>query len=247
MRLRTRLRKVAQRFGWDIHVYSPTSSFPEPWDDMSALLNHEKTPVAFDIGANVGQTALMMREVFPRAIIHAFEPSPSTFAQLKVGVSADSNIILNNCGVGAQDGTLEFSENSASDMSSFLPLGSEGWGEVEGKIAVPVVTVDSYCRRNGLSSIDILKIDTQGFDFEVLKGADRMLSNAQIGLVFMEVIFAPLYEGLPRFDAIFGFLTDRAYRLVAVYEHHRAKRILSWTDVMFASPEIVRSAQHKNL
>ena len=114
---------------------------------------------------------------------------------------------------------------------------------MQGKIAVPVVTVDGYCGDNAVSRIDVLKIDTQGFDFEVLKGADRMLSNAQIRLVFMEVTFARLYEGLPRFDAIFGFLADRAYRLVAVYEPHRHNRILSWTDVMFASPEIVRAAQ----
>jgi FkbM family methyltransferase len=127
--------------------------------------------------------------MFPRAIIHAFEPSPSTFAKLETAVSTDRNVVLNNCGVGAQDGTLEFSENRNSDMSSFLPLGPEAWSEVQGKIAVPVVTVDGYCGENALSRIDVLKIDTQGFDFEVLKGADRMLSNAQIRLVFMEVTF----------------------------------------------------------
>jgi FkbM family methyltransferase len=242
MRLRTKLRKAVQRFGWDIHVYSPLG-FPDPWDDMTSFLKDEKIPVLFDIGANVGQTALTMRGMFPRAIIHAFEPSPSTFAKLETAVSTDRNVVLNNCGVGAQDGTLEFSENRYSDMSSFLPLGPEGWGQVRGKIAVPVVTVDGYCGENAVSRIDVLKIDTQGFDFEVLKGADRMLCNAQIQLVFMEVTFARLYEGLPRFDAIFGFLADRAYRLVAVYEHHRHNRILGWTDVMFASPEIVRAAQ----
>jgi FkbM family methyltransferase len=242
MRLRTKLRKAVQRFGWDIHVYSPPR-FPDPWDDMTCFLKDEKIPVLFDIGANVGQTALAMRGMFPRAIIHAFEPSPSTFAKLEAAVSTDRNVVLNNCGVGAQDGTLEFTENRNSDMSSFLPLGPEGWGEVLGKIAVPVVTVDGYCGENAVSRIDVLKIDTQGFDFEVLKGADRMLSNAQIRLVFMEVTFARLYEGLPRFDAIFGFLADRAYRLVAVYEPHRHNRILSWTDAMFASPEIVRAAQ----
>jgi FkbM family methyltransferase len=118
---------------------------------MSALLRDEKTPVAFDIGANVGQTALKMREVFPSAIIHAFEPSPPTFAKLETAVSADRNIILNNCGVGAQDGTLKFSENTNPFMSSFLPLGPEGWGEVQGKITVPVVMLDGYCGKNAVS------------------------------------------------------------------------------------------------
>jgi FkbM family methyltransferase len=246
MRLRTKLRKIAQkRFGWDIHVHHP-DLHPDPWEDLTSFLKDEKIPVLFDIGANVGQTALTMRGMFPRAIIHAFEPSPSTFAKLETAVSADRNVVLNNCGIGAQEGTLEFSDNTHSDMSSFLPLGPEGWGEVQGKIAVPVVTIDGYCVKNAVSRIDVLKIDTQGFDFEVLKGAERMLSNAQIRLVFMEVTFARLYEGLPRFDAIFGLLADRAYRLVAVYDHHRHNRILSWTDVMFASPVIVRAAQDKS-
>lgn len=170
---------------------------------MTILLKDKKIPIAFDVGANVGQTVRTMREVFPTAIIHAFEPSPLTFTKLEAAVSADRNVVANNCRIGAQDGTLEFSENSTSDMSSFLPLGPEAWGGVVGKINVPVVTVDSYCRRNALSKIDILT-HALSFDFEVLKGADRMLSNAQIGLVFVEIPFARLYEHLPRFDAVFG-------------------------------------------
>jgi hypothetical protein len=62
----------------------------------------------------------------------------------------------------------------------------------------------------------------------------------------MEITFARLYEDLPRFDEIFGFLADRAYRLVAVYDHHRNNRILRWTGVMFASPEIARAAEDKS-
>jgi FkbM family methyltransferase len=78
-------------------------------------------------------------------------------------------------------GTLEFSENRNSELSSFLPLGSgvpEGWGEAQGKIAVPVVTVDGYCGENAVSRIDVLKIDTQGFDFEVLGGRSNALKCA---------------------------------------------------------------------
>jgi FkbM family methyltransferase len=245
MWLRTKLRKAAQRFGWDIHLHDP-DRYPDPWEDMTLLLKDKKIPIAFDVGANVGQTVRRMREVFPTAIIHAFEPSPLIFTKLEAAVPADSSVVVNNCGVGAHDGILEFSENSASEMSSFLPLGPEGWGGMVGKMDVPVVTVDSYCRRNAISEIDILKIDTQGFDFEVLKGADRMLSHAQIGLVFVEITFARLYEHLPRFDAVFRFLADRAYRLVAVYDHHRHNRILMWTDVMFASPAIVRAMEEQN-
>jgi hypothetical protein len=61
---------------------------------------------------------------------------------------------------------MDFIENTNSDMSSFLELGPEGWGGVIQRIKVPVPTVDDYSAERGVEHIHLLKIDTQGFDFE---------------------------------------------------------------------------------
>jgi FkbM family methyltransferase len=56
-------------------------------------------------------------------------------------------------------------------MSSFLPLGPDGWGQIVDEREVSIDTIDNYCMRNRISSIDLLKSDTQGFNLEVIKEA----------------------------------------------------------------------------
>jgi hypothetical protein len=125
-------------------------------------------------------------------------------------------------------------------MTSFLEPGPQGWGEIVQRIKVPVTTVDDYSAQGSIEHIHLLKIDTQGFDFEVIKGADRMLTERRVDLVLTEITFARHYEGLPRFDAIYAHMAERGYRLTGVYDQHRSKRILNWADVMFASASILR-------
>jgi hypothetical protein len=79
-----------------------------------------------------------------------------------------------------------------------------------------------------------MRIAAQGYDFEVLKGADGMMKDGRVGLVFIEIIFSRLYEGLPRFDAIYGFLADRGFRLVTFYDiQYDNNNLASWADALF--------------
>jgi FkbM family methyltransferase len=238
MRLRTALRQLAQRYtGYDIHRYQFSR---DHWDDIAEILSKREIVTAFDVGANRGQTVERLVQTFPKVSIHAFEPSPSTFAELSQALAGHKGLTLNNCGVGSQKSEMDFIENTNSDMSSFLELGPEGWGGVIQRIKVPVTTVDDYSAERGIEHIHLLKIDTQGFDFEVIKGADKMLAGGRIDLVLTEIIFGRLYEGLPRFDAIYAYMAEHGYHLTAVYYQHRKGRILMWADVMFASPSVVR-------
>ena len=77
-------------------------------------------------------------------------------------------------------------------MSSFLSPGKEHWGEINNVTTVQVETLDNYCQRNSISKIDLLKIDTQGYDLEVLRGAKQMLSEHRI----IEITFIDIYQDL---------------------------------------------------
>lgn len=238
--LRHRLRLLTRDLtGYDFHIYDPDRQYNQ-FTDAVALLGAASPITAFDVGANKGQTIDALTSAFPNATIHAFEPSPQTFAQL--APLASNRIRLNQCGVGSAAGELEFNENDQSALSSFLPLGPGGWGSITGTVKVPVTTIDEYASKNRIDHIHLLKIDTQGFDLEVIKGASKMMDEGRISLMLTEITIDGLYLGLPRFDEIYGFMADRGYVLTGFYDMKRRGRILGWFDAMFASPQLARSA-----
>jgi len=204
--------------------------------DMKKLAILKDNPVIVDVGANVGQSIEQFRAIFQNPEIHAFEPSPRTFDQLKARTGRLDNLNLHNMALGAAQGSLKFSENSDSVMSSFLEPDRDCWGEVQARYDVRVETLDRYCELNNISSIEVVKLDTQGFDYEVLKGAKTMLDEHRIHLIFTEIIFDGLYKGHSRLDQIYGFLVDRGYALVSFYQFYYRRERASWTDALFIHP-----------
>lgn len=209
----------------------------DPFLDMAKLTQSGGRPTVFDVGANVGQTVGSFRKYFARPIIHAFEPGDVTFQALKSNTAGVEDLYLNHIALGSHPERKLFIENSQSDMSSFLEPGRDCWGSVRGRREVDVDTVDSYCSRTSVGQIDILKTDTQGFDYEVLKGARRMFGEHRINLVYLEIIFNQMYRELPRFDDLYRLLSDQGLVLVCIYAMQYQDNRASWTDALFVDPE----------
>jgi FkbM family methyltransferase len=223
------------RLGLEITPYSSTQPGQSAWADMKHVVG--QNPMVFDVGANEGQTVETIKVNWPRATIHAFEPGPDAFAVLQRHASRFEGVILNNAAVGSAPGTLPLIENSQSEMSSFLPLGRAGWGRELRRTPVQVVTLDDYCARQGIDSIDVLKCDTQGYELEVFRGAERLMTAGRIRMVYFEVTFNDLYQGLPSLDELWRFLSDRSYRLVSFYHTRYHERLASWTNALFLNVE----------
>lgn len=168
----------------------------------TALSN--KPPVIFDVGANRGQTSAAYLVALPGAQITAFEPNPALAAELRAVVST-----VHSVAVGASDGTVTFRLNNADTTSSVLAADqrlvelSDDYQTTE-EITVPCVKLD------GFGTPDILKIDTQGWDLEVLRGTTESLARG-IPIVSCEVYFATAYEGQAPFHTIAGFLDEQGY------------------------------------
>lgn len=224
------IRNLVRRFGFDIIKLNKTGR--DPLTDMARFL-HEERPMIFDIGANAGQSIHKFRSRFPKSVIHSFEPSPETFQTLCQNTDRFKDVHLWNCALGSSVGKMPFLENSISVMSSFLPLGEFGWGEVTKETLVEVKTIDRFCEDENIEYIDILKSDTQGFDFEVLKGAERTINAQKIGLIYLEITFSDMYKNLPSFGKIYDFLIDRDFLLVSFYKFNYQKEMVSWTDALF--------------
>jgi FkbM family methyltransferase len=208
----------------------------DPFRDMKRLAGAVKPAVVIDVGANVGQSVARFREVFDRPLIHAFEPGDRAFAELQRRTSGTPGLCLNRCALGPRPGHGDLIENTCSDMSSFLEPGPENWGSVERRVQVPIGTIDEYCAERGVTRIDVLKTDTQGFDLEVLRGAQDLMERHAVHLVLLEITFSALYEGLPDLDEIYAFMRGAGFVLVSFYQFHYRHDRAGWTDALFVDP-----------
>jgi hypothetical protein len=100
-------------------------------------------------------------------------------------------------------------------------------------VSVPMTKLDSYIKQKCLTHIDLLKIDTQGYDLEVLRGASTILDLRAVGTLLVEVNFTCLYEGQCSFGEIERLLKGKGYGLVALYEVVRTNLLISWATACF--------------
>lgn len=232
------LRRVLHAAGLEITRYPPRFGPRSDLDalrDIGRLLAGLPSPIVFDVGANTGQSVATFRGLLPTSLLHSFEPGPATFRQLEANTQGLENVRLVNAGVGSVRGTQVLIENSQSDMSSFLHPAKAAWGSIVSETEIAVTTLDDYCRAAQVSRIDLLKIDTQGYELEVLRGATGLMAANRIRLIYLEVTFADMYDGLPPFDVLYRFLLDRGFRLVALYNYSMEPSLVaSWCDALFA-------------
>ena len=224
------IRNLVRKLGFDVRPYGRGC---DPFYDLKFFLNSIPRPTVFDVGANIGQSVDHFRETFSDPIIHSFEPSPTTFEKLSTHCHGMPGVKTWNYGVGSRKATLPFTENICSDMSSFLEPGQSCWGKVEKVTNVEVVTLDSFVKEQGIEYVHVLKSDTQGYDFEVFKGAEELMNEDRIGLIYFEFIFSDMYKNLPPFHEIFRFLTEHRFSLVSFYKAHFQQDLVGWTDALF--------------
>jgi FkbM family methyltransferase len=225
------LRRLLRTSGFAIRDIGRGVGGVELLHDACVLLGQTRHPVLFDVGANVGQTTLAMLEHFTSPRIHAFEPSPATFEHLQRALGQRAGVTLVPAALGDQEGTLPF--NVTSDYSVNDSLLRPAWQGPVSVVNVRVETVAGYCARNGIERIDLLKIDAQGYDLHVLRGARTMLRDKQVALFACESNHAHLYEGQPTLRDLLVFADDAGYELVGFYEQTYVGNVLSYFDMLF--------------
>jgi FkbM family methyltransferase len=175
--------------------------------------------VIFDVGANDGGSSELYRLIFERPVIHAFEPQPTVFAALEQKLGRTPGVILNRVALGERPGRAPLYRNSDHRTSSLLPLDPDAWWTrqlgltTEERLEVPVDTIDNYCTARAIDRIDLLKIDTQGYEPDCLRGARDMLSRQAIGVIQVEILNHKKYARRTRFLDIETILAPHGYRL----------------------------------
>jgi FkbM family methyltransferase len=155
---------------------------------MMDKLSEFKLKQIFDVGANIGEWTKMVLERQDEALIDAFEPMPYVFKNFLENVEPNGRVMPNPFGLSSTCEIRDMLFDSDNDRltTPCLELNREH------PRIVPLIMLsgDEYCRSRGIESIDLIKIDTEGHEFQVLRGFENMLKNQKIAMIQFEYGFA---------------------------------------------------------
>ena len=189
------------------------------YDDMyKEAFDGVSRPLVIDIGAHVGETIDHFVKCAPGATILAFEPSPESFSIMSERW-AGVGITCINMALGERNEEMEFNVYNGSVTDSLLSSSAgrdevdQGMMKLKKKVKVSVRRLDDVLQEQGLAgkTIDLLKIDVQGFEDRVLRGALQTLDRVRY--VLIEVHLNPVYEGSCLVDQLCYILYGKGFRL----------------------------------
>lgn len=154
------------------------------------LLRHMVQPnaVIADIGANIGSFTVTMSRLEPSARILAFEPLPSTAELLRANIQRNQlvNVEALQIAIAAAPGKVQFTDDlNCSARNHLVTVGAQQHSTPV--VSVEVTSLDTFCEERRIASIDFAKVDTEGAETQVLRGAASMLQQRRIGAILMEV------------------------------------------------------------
>lgn len=227
---------------------------------LSSLIS-KTNPTIFDIGANMGQSIQEFLDIWPDANVIAFEPQQECLEHLKqfenenvqvVGMAAgnvsNSNLSFYshqiNFGLtGYSSGLSGFNRLNVNAKDSLnLSKMQKGTKEYEEYVSqlnhetkVSCVRLDEWIENNSIAEVDLLKIDTQGFEPEVIEGMGEYLKTTKV--VLTEVMLYDLYERSLSFSDIEKHLLPAGFKLFDI--SHISKNPLNgrtdWVDLIYVN------------
>lgn len=232
-----KFKDIIRKFGIDV------IRFPgETLKGRISLLREHSINLLFDVGANEGQYAQLMRTLGFTGRIVSFEPLSSAFALLASHAQADKNWQAVQMAIGDYDGDVEINIAANSQSSSILAMlpshvQAAPDSSYIGKEKVPIARIDSIARQYYREGDNLfLKVDTQGFERKVIEGASATLEL--IRGIQLEMSLVALYQGEDTFMDMIAWLQHKGYELHSLEPGFRdpvSGRLLQVDGVFFRS------------
>lgn len=228
---------------FNVTIYRKLPRGIDPFHDLQALIPRWHPSVIFDVGANIGQSAEIYAKRFPSATIFSFEPAAETFKQLKQNVSVFSNVRCMKLAFASQVGTGTLAHGTHSNMTRIISNQSRADLVLADNCeTIDQTTIDDFCKQQKMHKIDYLKVDTEGADLEVLRGAEQMIQNAMIEVIEVEAGIGLDNELHVPCQNFRDYLESKGYSVFGFYEQvNEWKRQLSHlrrTNVVFISKSL---------
>jgi FkbM family methyltransferase len=147
--------------------------------------------VVWDVGANQGlYTRQFAERVGPRGRVYAFEPSPRNLVVLRAAVAALANVTVVPSALGREPGEVSFRQgDDALGATSRIVAAAEPAGGAEALTRVRVARADALVAEAGVAAPTLVKIDTEGFELDVLEGMPRCLASPALHTLCLEIHF----------------------------------------------------------
>lgn len=234
-RLKLWKRKIESAAGIRVFRKSSVPRGTDLYIDLADVLDLAEFKVIYDVGANVGQSALEYAERFPAAKIYSFEPVSFTYERLAATTRHLSRVHRFQAAMGREAGELVINVDPETVGSSIVNKTSGGAEKVS------VTTAALFSSRNQIGKIDFMKIDTEGYDLEVLAGAAPLLREQRIRFVMVECEPLPITRYFVSFCAIAEFMQSYPYKMFAIYRQQAqwdGRKSLQFFNAVFICNEL---------
>ena len=211
-----------------------------PSAEHLAVLRRLTIDGIIDVGANRGQFTLACRVAKPGVPIVAFEPIPSEAETFRKVNGGSRGVLLFETALGEYDGSAILHLSRSADSSSLLPIGrrqTELFADTSqiAEITVTVRRLDDLEGNWAGRSRQLLKVDVQGFELSVLRGAVNSLKSC--AYVYAECSEVELYEGQPLRAEVAAFLKGHGFAEPARFNPYFHKGQLIQADYLFSRPQ----------
>ncbi|MGI6391842.1 MAG: FkbM family methyltransferase [Kiritimatiellia bacterium] len=208
-----------------IHDQFVANSDMDVWESLKARGFSPR--MLLDVGAAIGGWTSQMVEIFPESKYLMIDPLEENETALKTVVQRHSNVQYWLGAVGNQTGELTFHVHG--DQSSMF---NSNWGREGTLRRVPMRTLDDLVSEIHCEGVDGMKLDVQGAEIEVLKGATEALRQCRVAQV--EVSFRKVYEQAPLAHEIIAFFSSQNFRIFDIASLYKRKdRALLQADLFF--------------
>ena len=217
------------------------NSIPQGADlsaDIARSFGIQNIRTVFDVGANVGQSALAYLKLFPAATIYSFEPVASSYAELQTAVRGQQRVRPFRLAMGSREGVAQIHLTSDSRKSSIDHVRDSARTE-----QIEVSTMGNFTAKENIAQVDFLKIDTEGHELEVLKGATSLLREQRVRLLMLECEPVATGAAFTPFPALAEFLREFDYRVFGIYEQQldwEGSRHIQYFNAVFVAGRVAQ-------
>ena len=223
--------QLFRKIGFQVNKYDKNKT---NLNDLRKKLVY-RSPVIFDVGANIGQSIDKYLKQFKKPKIHVFEPNKEAFEILEKKFDYLNYIYLNNFALGEKNSKKKLNYTHKSGSSSFHQINlNTDWIKkrsksanvkpnqyIKKKVITEIKTLDDYVKNHKIKKIDLLKIDTQGYEEKVLLGSIKSLSF--IKNVELEIMLDECYKAETSFYHIENILYPKNFKIYGMINNKRHK------------------------
>ena len=201
------------------------------WHEPNILKSLKKLNInyIFDVGSHRGESIDYFIKLKNLKKIQSFEPQKDIFLVLKKKYKNNNKVILNQIALSQNENYKDFYINDLSSTSGFSRLNKKSlWLKIKNKILnkknpiinkikIRSLTIDKFIKQKKIKKIDLLKIDTEGHELEVLKGALKTIQEHKVKFILIELHFSKMYQNYSK-KKIESFLAKNNFFLLKKFK-----------------------------